>query len=54
MTTIETFYNSNITYTCKEPYIMENGDTKLTIRCQENAEWTYNSFTCDCMYTWLL
>ncbi|KAK2139339.1 hypothetical protein LSH36_1854g00019, partial [Paralvinella palmiformis] len=46
-TKFNTTYKSNITYRCEPPYRMETGHTKLTIICQENAEWTYRSLSCD-------
>jgi hypothetical protein len=50
MTTIDMTYNTNITYTCEVNYRLEYGYKQLTIRCQEDGEWTYRALSCDCKY----
>ena len=50
MTTVDTVYNTNITYTCEGNYRLEYGDKQLTIRCEETGEWTYKTLSCDCKF----
>ncbi|KAK2139705.1 hypothetical protein LSH36_1640g00021, partial [Paralvinella palmiformis] len=43
----ETLYNSNITYWCDGKNRLQYGYRRMTIRCEENGEWTHSNLSCD-------